>query len=235
MFTSAIETHRARLEQLFEHRDVVSLSELLRALGVRSRTTVFFALKAAGYCTSYSHAGRFYSLRRIPKFDEHGLWSSGDVHFSKHGTLRATVVVLVCESPAGRTHQELEDILGLRVHDTLRSLVEAHALGRELVHSLYVYLDPNAKRATAQREQRRRLLPPTAHDAAQGAAVVLDPPRVVEILVAVIRAPKASAHAIAARLRAGGSQVTEELVEAVFARYELPKKTGCSRSRHSRR
>ena len=235
MFTSAIETHRVRLEQLFEHRDVAALPELLRALGVRSRTTVFFALKAAGYCTSYSHAGRFYSLRRIPKFDEHGLWSSGDVRFSEHGTLRATVVVLVCEAPAGRTHQELEDILGLRVHDTLRSLVEAYALGRELVYSLYVYLDPNAKRAAAQLEQRRHMLPPTPHHTAVGAALVLDPPRVVEILVAVIRAPKASAHAIAARLRAGGSQVTDELVEAVFARYELPKKTARSRSLRSRR
>jgi len=235
MFTSAIDAHRARLQRLFEHRDIAPLSELRRALGVRSRTTVFFVLKATGYCTSYSHAGRFYTLSRIPKFDAHGLWASADVRFSKHGTLRATVVVLVGAAPAGRTHQELEEILGLRVHDTLRSLAEVHALGREQVQSVYVYLDPDAQRAAAQLEQRRRMMPPVAHDAGPSAAPVLDATRIVEVLVAVIHAPRADAHAIATRLRAGGSSVTDALVEAVFARYELGKKTARSRSPRSRR
>jgi hypothetical protein len=237
MFTLATDAHRAQLERLFEHRAVAQLSELRRTLGVRSRTTVFFALKAAGYCTSYSHAGRYYTLRRIPQFDAHGLWSAGDVRFSKHGTLRATVVVLVSQAPAGHTHEELEVILGLRVHDTLRSLVEVHALGREQVGPVFVYLDPQAEHATAQLEQRRRLLPPPkpGPHSVQGAPPIVDAPRIIEVLVAVIHAPKADAHAIAARLHAAGSNVTDELVEAVFARYDLGKKTVPSRSPRSRR
>jgi hypothetical protein len=237
MFTLAIDTHRAQLEKVFERRAVAQLSELRRTLGVRSRTTVFFTLKAAGYCTSYSHAGRYYTLRRIPQFDANGLWSAGDVRFSEHGTLRATVVVLVSEAPAGHTHEELEVILGLRVHDTLRSLVQAHALGREQVGPVYVYLHPQAEHAAAQVEQRRRMLTPPkpGPQPAQGASPIVDAPRIIEVLVAVIHAPKADAHAIAARLRAAGSSVTDELVEAVFARYELGKKTAPSRSPRSRR
>lgn len=230
-----IDTYLPLLERLFERRRVARLAELRKALGVRSRTTVFFALKRAGYLTSYSHAGQYYTLRHIPTFDVHGLWFLGDVRFSKHGTLRATVVVLVCEAPAGRTHEELAVILGLRVHDTLRSLVEAHALGREPVQSVYVYLDPDPERAAAQLEARRRTRPGPTPEPTQSAWPALEAPRVIEVLVAVIHAPKEDARAIAARLRAGGVQVSAEQVDAVFAHYALEKKTARSRSPRSRR
>ena len=52
MFTRAIEGHRKQLDKIFRRKKVARLADLRRALGVRSRTTVFFALKKAGYCTS---------------------------------------------------------------------------------------------------------------------------------------------------------------------------------------
>lgn len=227
------ETHDRSLEKLFDRRPVAQVAELCRALGVRSRTSVFFALKAKGYLTSYSHAGRYYTLDRIPEFDAHGLWAVGGIRFSKHGTLRATIVVLVCEAPAGCTHEELTELLGLRVHDTLRSLVEAHALGRELVQAVYVYLDSDANHAAVQLAQRRRR---TAEPVpVQGIAPSLDSTRVIDVLLAVIHAPKDDARAIAARLRAAGLAVSDEQVEAVFAQYGLEKKTARSRSARSRR
>lgn len=234
MFTSAIDTHRVKLEKVFDRKSVAQISDLRRALGGRSRTTVFFALKAASYLTSYSHAGRYYTLKRIPKFDEHGLWFWGKIRFSKHGTLRATIVVLVCEAPAGRIHEELEEILGLRVHDTLRSLVETHALGREEIESVYVYLDPNPQQAAAQTEQRRRKRSAVVGQSAQDGSPSVDPGRTIEVLVAIIHAPKTDANAIAARLSARGILVSKEEVEAVFARYKLVKKTARSRSVRSR-
>lgn len=227
------ETRRRSLESLFDRKPVAQIAELCRALGVRSRTTVFFALKAAGYLTSYSHAGCYYTLGRIPEFDARGLWAVGGIHFSKHGTLRATIVVLVCEAPAGCTHEELAELLGLRVHDTLRSLVEAHALGRELVQAVYVYLDPDADHAAAQlAERRRKIADPVP---VQGSPPPLDPTRVIDILLAVIHAPKDDASAIAARLCAAGLAVSDEQVAAVFAQYGLEKKTARSRSTRSRR
>jgi len=227
------ERHRRSLETLFDRKPVAQIAELCRALGVRSRTTVFFALKAAGYLTSYSHAGCYYTLDRIPEFDARGLWAVGGIRFSKQGTLRATIVVLVCEAPAGCTHEELTELLGLRVHDTLRSLVEAHALGRELVQAVYVYLDPDAGHAAAQLAERRRR---TAERVpVQGILPPLDPTRVIDVLLAVIHASKDDARAIAARLRAAGLAVSDEQVAAVFAQYGLEKKTARSRSTRSRR
>lgn len=225
--------HLQTLEKLFRRSPAAQLKELQRALGTSTRT-VFRVLDRLGYLSSYSHAGAYYTLRAIPQFDAHGLWFHGEIRFSTHGTLRATVVVLVREAPAGRTHEELEAILGLRVHDTLRSLVEARALGRARVAAVYVYLDPDAERGAAQLEQRRRMAPAPPL-APMPPPAALDLPRIVEVLVAVIHAPKAEAATIAARLRARGLGVTDPQVEAIVAQYALQKKTARSRSPRSRR
>ena len=136
----------SRLNQLFRRRRAVLLDDLRRALDTTSRTTIFRVLKAVGYFTSYSHAGRYYTLRRIPKFDRWGLWAWQGIGFSSRGTLRATAVFLVEQSPAGLTHQELQQRLGLRVYDTVRSLVADGAITREHVADVYLYLAADPKR-----------------------------------------------------------------------------------------
>ena len=83
------------LKTLFKRKHVVVLDELRAALQTHSRTTIFRVLSGVGYHTSYSHAGRFYTLKEIPKFNDLGLWFWRDVGFSMEGTLRATAVALV--------------------------------------------------------------------------------------------------------------------------------------------
>jgi len=191
--------------------------------------------------SSYSHAGKYYTLNTIPKFDKRGLWLHKEVRFSKHGTLRKTLVVLVTQSPAGYMHEELEVIVGLRVHDTLRSLFEANEIGRVRVEVAYIYVAADPTRASIQLSQREAMRAAQAAVVEKSAAPVagassaLDLARVIDVLVAVIHAPKDDAYSISARLRAGGLVVTDEQVEAVFERYALGvKKTARSRSRRSR-
>src|SRR4030067_2617156 len=93
----------SRLNQLFRGKRAALLNDLRSALGTTSRTTIFRILKAVGYFTSYSHARRYYTLRRIPKFDRWGLWTWREVGFSSHGTLRATAGFLIEQSAPGRT------------------------------------------------------------------------------------------------------------------------------------
>ena len=59
----------SRLDSLFRRKRAALLDDLRAALGTASRTTIFRILRAVGYFTSYSHAGRYYTLRRIPEFD----------------------------------------------------------------------------------------------------------------------------------------------------------------------
>jgi len=218
----------SRLNELFRQKRAALLDDLRAALGTASRTTIFRILKAVGYFTSYSHAGRYYTLRRIPKFDRLGLWSWRGIGFSSHGTLRATSVFLIEQSEAGQTHEELQSRLGLRVHDTLRSLVEERIIRRERFEDVYVYLSADPKRAATQMTARQEL-----HVPAVAAVVPTDPLLVIDVLVEVIHHPREDAAAIAERLRAGGRLVSPKQVEEVFHAYGV-KKTARSRLPRSR-
>lgn len=213
----------SRLDRLFARKSAALLAELRLALGTASRTTIFRILSAVGYLTSYSHSGRYYTLRRIPKFDRLGLWSWRGIRFSSRGTLRATVVSLIEEATAGHTHEELQEILGLRVHDTLRLLVLDSAIGRELVGAVYLYLAVDPKKAVQQLGLRRE------RQAAVTVAAKLDPALVIDVLVEVIHHPREDARSVASRLATAGRVVSTEQVEAIFGQYGV-KKTAASRS-----
>ncbi len=177
------------LENLYRRKPVAVLDDLRRALDTHSRTTIFRVLSVAGYRTSYSDAGRYYTLKPIPRFDSRGIWLYRGIGFSSHGTLRATVTYLVEKSPAGQTHEELQELLQLRVHDTLRLLVRAQALTRERFQEAYVYLSSKPEVASVQRAKRQQLA------AAIPARAELEPSRVIDVLVDVIRHPKDDARA----------------------------------------
>lgn len=219
----------SRLNQLFRHKRAALLDDLRAALGTHSRTTIFRILKAVGYFTSYSHAGRYYTLRRIPKFDPCGLWGWRGIGFSSHGTLRATAVYLVAQSEAGQTHEELQRQLGLRVHDTLRSLVKAGALTRERFEAAYLYLSADPKKAAAQRAARRQLQVPVP-----AAAPPSDLLLAIDILVQVIHHPREEVAAIAGRLQAAGRAVTLKQIEEIFQAYGVKKTATRSRWPRSR-
>lgn len=215
----------------FRKRPVATLGELKKALKA-SRSTVFRALKQVGSLSSYSHAGKFYTLSTVPSFDANGLWFHLDIGFSKHGTLRATIVVMVKESAAGRTHGELQAILQLKVHNTLHDLVEDGLIGREEIDAAYVYVAADPKVATAQVSKRRAMM---VAPVAPVTDRVLDMASVVEILLVVIRRQKASAPQIRAILGTKGILVTEREVAEVLDRYGLKKKSKGSPSRRSKR
>jgi hypothetical protein len=234
MFKSTTNRHQAALNTLFKHKRVARLPELRKALRVRSRTTVFFALKRVGYYSSYSHAGRYYTLADIPRFDGHGLWSHGEVRFSKHGTLRDTVVALVQQAPGGHSHEQLQVILGVRVHDTLRHLFAADLLGRERLGAVFVYLSADGERAAEQLRYREE----TDRAIAEMLRVATDE-EVVEVLVEALKeAPEIPApEGVARRLVARGIRLEPHHVVQVYEEYGLVpgKKTARHSSGRSRR
>ena len=67
------------LQKLVRRVPVVTLETLLRTLGTRSRMTAFRRLRQAGYLSSFTHGGSYYTLNDIPKFDEQGLWFHRDI------------------------------------------------------------------------------------------------------------------------------------------------------------
>ena len=142
------------LLHLLTRTKIATLDQLSAALGSASSITVFRKLDLLGYRTSYSHRGRFYTLDRIARFDDNGLWSHDSVWFSRFGTLIETAAALVNTSPAGYFVTELDQLLHVATQDTLLQLVNQGRLARQQVSGLYLYC--SADPALQQRQLKAR-------------------------------------------------------------------------------
>src|SRR5207237_8517354 len=89
------------LRSLLLRSKIATLDELKQALGTAVDVTVFRKLKPLDYVTSYSHRGRYYTLREIARFDDKGLWSHATVWFSQLGTMLSTAESFVNRSTRG--------------------------------------------------------------------------------------------------------------------------------------
>jgi hypothetical protein len=141
-----------QLRSLLLRNQIATLDEMKQALGTPVDVTVFRKLKPLDYLTSYSPRGRYYTLREIARFDDHGLWSQADIWFSRFGTLLATAEVFVNRSPRGYFADELARALRVEVQDALHQLAQQRRVTREMVSGLYLYT------ATDRAIQRGQLL-----------------------------------------------------------------------------
>src|SRR5205823_12313060 len=127
------------LRALLLRNKIATLEELKQALGTAVDVTIFRKLKPLDYLTSYSHRGRYYTLREIARFDDKGLWSQADVWFSQYGTLLATAESFVNRSPRGYFADELARALHVEVQDALHQLAQQRRRTRQIVSGLYLY------------------------------------------------------------------------------------------------
>ena len=143
------------LRTYLRRHTIAELPELKDALGTPADLTVFRKLKALGYVYSYTHRGRFYTLREIARFDDDGLWSHDDVWFSRHGTLVATLEAWIHPSPQGWFSEELVDRLHVAVQDPLHDLVRQGRLRRRAIAGRFLYTSGEARRSHDQIRTRR--------------------------------------------------------------------------------
>jgi hypothetical protein len=110
-----------KLASLLRDQKVATMPQLKSALGTAVTFTVLRKLASLGYRSSYSHGGTYYTLDSIAQYDEWGLWSYRDIHFSRHGTLLNTAAMQVATK------------------DALRQLVQQDRLARRKLEGLYWY------------------------------------------------------------------------------------------------
>lgn len=206
------------IKKLFEKKQILSISELQTALGTETSRTVFRYLKKLNYITSYTHAGKYYSLPDVARFDQNGLWQCGDIGFSKYGTLLNTLVHIVNQSDAGQTNLELEEQFKTRVQNPLLRLVNTNKLGREkLIQKTYLYVSVDPKTRKKQLTMRNN------HNKRRHVSDWTS----IEILVEIIRlsSPSVTPGIVSNSLHKNGSSITREEVDQVFREYGLEKKT----------
>lgn len=207
------------LLDLFKTKGIVTFADLQDALGKASRATTFRYLKRVNYLRSYNHNGRYYTRRDPALFDRFGLFSRGDIHFSRDGTLGDTLRRLVRESEAGWTQRELQELLRVRVQVLLLQAVRHDQIRRERVEGFYLYLhiDPAIGQIQLQRRQARI----TARQPTEEAPVAVDDEVIIQILLALIRHPGSEPAEVVRTLRGHSPPIVLEQVAHVFARYDL--------------
>ena len=128
------------LVRAFDELRVLTLEQVKGILGTPVKMTALRKLRALGYLSSYSHAGKFYTLKQVPRWDGHGLWVYKGVRFSRHGSLLETLAWLVEQSSDGRFASELEDTVHVRVQEALRTLYRRERVFRHQIGGQYLYV-----------------------------------------------------------------------------------------------
>jgi hypothetical protein len=146
------------LKQFFDQHKIASLDQLREALGNPARCTVFRKLSDLQYLSSYSHRGKYYSLKSIARFSEQGLWSFRSVCFSRFGNLLQTCQAFVHNSDAGYSAAELKEILQVKTKHALTKLVREGRLERETVDSVFIYRSVQKQVANRQIKARKAFL-----------------------------------------------------------------------------
>jgi hypothetical protein len=216
----------AQLTQLFKTHRILTINQLQEFLD-RSRRTLFRDMSQLASLSSFTHAGKYYTLQSIAQFNSNGLWFFEGVGFSQDGNLKVTLTHNVHTSQTGYTQKELSQLLHLRVHDPLRVLVQEEKIQRHVLPDrIYLYLSHNESKAQQQMEQRRSLekvnsdpLPSIDHR--------------IEILAETIRyylKVEWVAQALLPGLHHRGVSVTSKDIETVLAFYDIKKNSLGNRS-----
>jgi len=143
------------IEEFLKHHKIATFDQLKTALGNPARCTIFRKLAELEYLSSYSHRGKYYTLRSIAQFGALGLWNYRSVWFSRFGNLLDTAEALIHESEAGYTAAELKDVLHVKTKHALTQLIRSARLQREPFDSVYVYLSGESHVADRQRKARK--------------------------------------------------------------------------------
>ena len=219
-------TTESRIVQELRSERVAKWTALAEQIDCSTKT-VQRALSKVGYFTSINYNGAFVTLKNVPRFDPLGLWKYQTIHFSEHGNLPQTLRCVVERAPAGCTVQELEQLVGTRVHNHVSRLLREGKLERFFQGRKVVYVAADPRRREAQQQARREAEPrpdsavPSAMDLPAG----VDAVTVIQVLVRLLETPGASVASVARTLQARKLAVRADQIRQILDFYGLKKTT----------
>ena len=107
----------------FRRVKVLTIEEVVELLK-SSVMTARRRLKKWEALTSFNHNGRYYTLPRIPQFNDHGIWKYQRILFSKYGNLKQTILELVRRSEAGLSAREVARIVEIPSNSSIFSQLQ---------------------------------------------------------------------------------------------------------------
>lgn len=212
-------TVKAVCRQLEKHKifTIVELADLLKC----SISNARLKLRQWNTYTSYNQNGRYYTLPQVPRFDQHGLWRYENAAFSKHGSLKKTIVHLVATAPAGLSGKQFGDLLGLSPQSFLHHFRNCPGTRREKHDGVYVYFSEDPSVYERQVRERRTIF-------YRPSVVTISDPEAVMILVAIIKHHGITAEQILVLPEIKKSKIKLAAIQGFLDYYGLEKKTADS-------
>lgn len=130
-------------------------------------------LTETGYYSSFTHNGKWYTLRSIPQFDRDGLWFFDTIGYSRAGSLTNTLIDLTIRSPTGMTAEQLGAKLRCRCHSILVQLYRRGKLQRRKQGRSHVYLAMDPPTQAMQCQAKTGKSSPAAQLPAEVAVLIL--------------------------------------------------------------
>ena len=146
----------ARVLNSLEEMKVFTLDTLVSCLSC-SVPTARLKMKQWGTYTSYNQNGRYYTMPKVPRFNDNGLWHYREIYFSQYGNLKNTIIALVSGSSFGLTGKEIGSIVRLDPRSFLHHFRNTKGIQREKREGVYVYYSSNPVTYDQQKKHRKTL------------------------------------------------------------------------------
>ncbi len=209
------------IENHFVEKNVLTLKDLSQFFNVSVRT-IQRIIGPLDTIKSYDHNGRYFSLKKLAHFDSTGIWKYKDIHFSKYGTLKNTLVAIINNSSEGMDASQIKEALDLDTRSFLFQYKDVGGIRREKVGKHYVYFSADRQRFLQQLSNRKQSLESQAQAPLEGTAAIY-------VLVETIRHPGFSFEQLSQHLGKHGIKVKPEVIRDFFIFYGIEKKTPGSR------
>jgi hypothetical protein len=206
------------LSEYIKNHYVTDMASILKMFPERSVPSFHRDLAKLECISSFTDNRRFYTLPEIPSYDGFGLWRYHSIGFSKYGTAKETVRVLIEGSSSGMTYADLESILGIRLYTTLQTLTIEKVIISETDGNRKLFFSGNKE--NYQRQKSNRIGISVSNSGHQFNLLV-----VVDLLLAVINEDANTIDKAFMLLKfRNHPYLTREEVEHIFEYYRLPGK-----------
>jgi len=160
----------------FKRVKIATFEQLKAKINTDTDKTVQRYLKELNGLTSYSHSGKYHTLKNIIQFDSDGLWNYQEVYFSIWGTLIDTIEHFIHNSDAGYCSENLHKLLKVNVNDALSKLVTNSRITREKIESRYYYFSN-----VPQKKKQQLLLCRSITERNFGKKIIMHEPERIEL------------------------------------------------------
>ncbi len=209
------------IENHFVEKNVLTLQYLSQYFNVSVRT-IQRIISPLDTIKSYDHNGRYFSLKKLAHFDSVGIWKYKDIHFSKYGTLKNTLVAIINNSSEGMDASQIKEALDVDTRSFLFQYKDVSGIRREKVGKHYVYFSADQQRFSQQLSNRKQALESSIGAPLEGTAAIC-------VLVETIKYPDFSLEQLSHHLGKQGIKIKPEVIHDFFIFYGIEKKTPGSR------